>query len=228
MIFQSLITLYDRLAETGNVPPYGFSIEDIGFVITIDKEGNLLDKPEDLRTPLGSQKYDFRTSEVPYTNQVNVRSGNAATTPNFMVDKADYIFGISGSAGKEKYRNSFTGLIYDVCGESDDVGVVAVKNFLGKWKAEDSTELEGWKDICGTHGKMVALRLDGDADFVHERPAVRELWSSFIKHKEYAKGVSFVDGDFDDLQPQYAQFPFGTGASLVSFKNVSRSSRFFN
>ena len=224
MIFQSLIILYDRLAETEDVPPFGFSIEDISFVITIDKDGYLLGQPEDLRTKIDAKKYDFRTSVVPYTNQVDVRSGNAATTPNFMVDKADYIFGMSGNVGKEKYRKYFTKLIHEVCGESDDDGVIAVKNFLGKWKAKDSTELEGWKDICGTHGKWVALRLDGDTGFVHERPAVRELWSSFIKEKEYAKGVSFVDGDLHDLQPQYAQFPFGTGASLVSFNEKAYES----
>ena len=52
MIFQSLISLYDRLAQTDEVPPYGFSIEDIGFVITIDKSGNLIGQPEDLRTKI--------------------------------------------------------------------------------------------------------------------------------------------------------------------------------
>ena len=29
MIFQSLVSLYDRLAKTDEVPPYGFSIEDV-------------------------------------------------------------------------------------------------------------------------------------------------------------------------------------------------------
>ncbi len=34
MIFQSLISLYDRLAKSDDeVPPYGFSVEDIGFVV---------------------------------------------------------------------------------------------------------------------------------------------------------------------------------------------------
>jgi CRISPR-associated protein Csd1 len=224
MIFQSLIALYDRLAPEGKVPPFGFSVEDIGFVITIDKKGNLLGQPEDLRTKIDAQKYEFRASEVPYTNQVNVRSGNAATAPNFMVDKADYIFGMSGNVVKEKYLNSFTNLIHDVCGDSDDDGVVAVKNYLEKWNTKDSLDLEEWKDISGSHGKLVALRLSGDIGFIHERSVVRELWTSYINKKEYVKGVSFVDGDLHDLQPQYAQFPFGTGASLVSFNEKAYES----
>lgn len=224
MIFQSLIALYDRLAPENKVPPYGFSIEDIGFVITIDREGNLIGQPEDLRKKTGPQKFEFRTSEVPYTNQVNVRSGNAATEPNFMVDKADYIFGMSGSAEKEKYRQSFKQLIRDVCADADDDGVIAVMNFLDKWNPAESQKLEYWKEICGTHGKMTALRLVGDTGFIHERPAVKKLWSEFIEKKKYRQGVSFVDGGVHDLQSQYAQFPFGTGASLVSFNEKAYES----
>lgn len=107
MIFQSLIALYDRQAKIDKTPSYGFSDEDIGFVITIDKEGNLVGQPEDLRTKIKANVFDFRKSVVPYTNQVNVRSGNASTTPNFMVDKADYIFGMSGKSKKDVHHNSF-------------------------------------------------------------------------------------------------------------------------
>jgi len=98
MIFQSLIALYERQAKMDKIPSYGFSDEDIGFVISIDKEGNLIGQPEDLRTKIKANIFDFRKSVVPYTNQVNVRSGNASATPNFMVDKADYIFGMSGTS----------------------------------------------------------------------------------------------------------------------------------
>ena len=180
MIFQSLITLYDRLSKNGDVPPYGFSIEDIGFVVTIDKSGNMIGQPEDLRTKITAQKYEFRTSEVPYTNQVNVRANAAATTPNFMVDKADYIFGMSGSAQKKVHHESFVKRIDEVCGDSVDDGVVAVKAFFGKWNPADSADLTDWKEICGIHGKWVAFRLDGDSGFVHERPAIKALWTDFI------------------------------------------------
>ena len=160
MIFQSLITLYDRLAKTNNVPSYGFSIKEIGFVITIDKEGNLIGQPEDMRTKINAQKFEFRTSETPYTNQVNVRSRAAATTPNFMVDEAHYIFGMSGSTQKKEYHGSFIKRIHEVCGDSNDDGVVAVKAFLKKWNPTDSEHLEGWKEISGDKGKWVAFRLE--------------------------------------------------------------------
>ncbi len=222
MIFQSLISLYDRLGE--EAPPYGFSIEDIGFAITVDREGNLIGEPEDLRVKIKANSYDFRQSVVPYSNKVNVRANAAAKTPNFMVDKADYLFGMSGKSKKAVHHESFKKMIDEVCGESRDEGVLAVHSFLNSWKPQDAVELPFWKDMCGIHGKWVAFRLQGDREFVHEREAVRSLWADFVKREEFPQGVSFIDGETHELQRQYAQFKFGSGASLVSFNEVAYES----
>jgi len=224
MIFQSLIQLYERLDRFEKVPPFGFSMEEIGFVITIDHDGKMVGEPEDLRKKITANKYEYRLSEVPFSNSVEVRSGNAATMPNFMVDKADYIFGMSGKAKKEKYQRSFIKHIEKVCGQSEDDGVVAVKKFLAGWNPEDSLNLPLWKEISGTHGKWIAFRLKSEVGFVHERPAVKQLWKEFIAPKKYPEGTSFIDGKIQPLQSQYAQFKFGTGASLVSFNEVAYES----
>ena len=224
MIFQSLITLYDRLARTGDAPPYGFSIEDIGFVVNIDKTGKMIGQPEDLRDKISAQKYEFYASEVPYTNQVNVRANAAAKTPNFMVDKADYIFGLSGSVEKDVHHKCFIEHVGQVCGDSKDEGVLAVKAFLDHWNPQSSTELTGWKDMCGIHGKWIAFRLQDDSCFVHERPTVKALWADYVLREIFPQGISFLDGDVHKLQTQYAQFKFGSGASLVSFNEVTYES----
>ncbi len=131
MIFQSLIDFYDRLVESDQVPPYGFSNEDIGFVLNIDKNGNLVGQPEDLRTKIKTNTYNFRQSIVPYSNKVNVRAGKgAAETSNFIVDKADYVFGMSGKTKKTTHQQSFKALIETVSGDSSDEGVLAVKASL--------------------------------------------------------------------------------------------------
>lgn len=224
MIFQSLISLYDRLAQTNEVPPYGFSVEDIGFVITIDKDGNMIGQPEDLRVKTGSQKYDFRLSEVPYSNAVNVRSSNASTTPNFMLDNASFIFGMSGSKQKEIHHKSFIALIDEVCGDSQDEGIKVVKMFLKKWDPADSVDLRDWKEICGPHGKWITFRLQGDTGFVHERTEVKELWLKFVDKDPFLQRTSFIDGKTHDMQTQYSQFKFGTGASFVSFNEKAYES----
>ncbi len=229
MIFQSLVSLYERLPqadfpETDGAPPFGFSVEDIGFMITIDQEGKMVGQPEDLRVKIKANTYDYRQSVVPYTNQVNVRSSGAARTPNFMVDKAEYLLGMSGSARKKVHHDSFKKLIAEVCGQSGDEGVVAVRKFLDQWQPEKSINLRDWKEMCGDKGKWVAFRLQGDRCFVHERPAVQKLWQDFLAAKKYPEGVSFLDGSFHPLQSQYAQFRFGSGASLVSFNEVAYES----
>ncbi|MCI5150154.1 MAG: type I-C CRISPR-associated protein Cas8c/Csd1, partial [Candidatus Electrothrix sp. MAN1_4] len=96
-------------------------------------------------------------------------------------------------------------------------GVLAVKAFLAEWNPEDSPELAFWDEICGTHGKWVAFELEGATGFIHERPAVKELWQQYLGEKKYRQKISLVTGKKGDIQEQYAQFKFGSGASLVSF-----------
>jgi len=235
VIFQSLIALYDRLPKVdeseiedveGKVPPPNFSIEDIGFFITINREGELRGEPEDLRERINAKSFKYWSSVVPYTNQVNVRTSNADKTPNFMVDKADYTLGMFKNSLKEAHHNSFRKLIDEVCGSSQDEGVLAVRAFLKKWNPAKAKE-SSWQEICGKHGKWVAFKLEGDREFVHERPEVRKLWDSFAKQKEYPQGISLVDGQIHHLQPQYAQFKLGsssTGASLTSFNKKAYES----
>ncbi len=227
MIFQALISLYDRLPQSDperGVPPFGFSVEDIGFVVTIDRDGNMVGQPEDLREKVKANTYNYRKSVVPYSNQVNVRANAAAKTPNFMVDKADYLFGMSGASRKKVHHDSFKKLIDEVGGESRDEGLLAVRSFLAKWRPGDSVELNYWKEMSGIYGKWEAFRLQGDSCFIHERPAVKKLWAAYLTGEEFPKGVSFVDGEEHDLQTQYAQFKFGSGASLVSFNEKAYES----
>ncbi|NIA31525.1 MAG: type I-C CRISPR-associated protein Cas8c/Csd1 [Actinobacteria bacterium] len=224
MILQALISFYDRLALADKISPYGFSDEDVGFVVNIDHEGRITGPPEELRTKIKMNIFEYRHSEVPYTNQVNVRANAAAKTPNFMVDKADYVFGMSGKAEKKEHHESFTRRIDEVCKNSTDDGVLAVKAFLSTWNPVDSLALPDWKEISGPHGKWVAFRLQGDFCFVHERSEVKKLWSDFIARDEFPKGVNLLDGAACNLQLQYAQFKFGSGASLVSFNEVAYES----
>jgi CRISPR-associated protein Csd1 len=224
MIFPSLIDYYNRLSKTENVPPFGFSIEDIGFSINISKEGNLIGDPEDLRTKIKTNVYEYMPSIVPYSNRVNVRSSGAAKVPNFMVDKAEYVFGMSGSSFKKVHHESFKALIADVCFESEDPGFSAVMSFLNNWEPKKSLNLPCWEEISGAHGKWVAFRLEGERCFVHERQAVKKCWSDYLKKEKHMKGFSFVEGSVLPLQPQYAQFKFGSGASLVSFNESAYES----
>ena len=224
MIFDSLVRYYNRLYEKEAVPPFGFSNEDIGFSIAITKDGEMIGDPIDLRNKVTATQFDYKLSVVPYSNKVNVRSGNAADMPNFMVDKADYIFGMSGNTRKDKHHESFTKLVNEICKESYDDGINAVKNFLNKWDIAESTNLTAWKDISGINGKWIAFRLEDERQFIHERAEVKKVWLKHLEKEEYENGFSFVEGEFLPIQVQYSQYKFGSGASLVSFNDSAYES----
>ena len=52
----------------------------------------------------------------------------------------------------------------------------------------------------------------------------KRLWTEYLSQIQYSKGISLVDGKIGDLQKQYAQFKFGTGAALVSFNESAYES----
>lgn len=227
MILSSLVSYYDRLHEGGNVPDFGFSIEDIGFAVKIDRQGNLVGEPLDLRTKVNANYFEYKLSIVPYTNEVNARSRNAAKIANFIVDKVDYVFGMSGKSEKTTHHQSFNSLIEEVCPKTVDEGILAVKAFLKKWNPEDSVDFPLWKEMSGDKAKWVAFQLEGENRFIHERPAVKECWVNYLVErveKEHEKGVSLVDGRPSPIQFQYSQFKFGSGASLVSFNESAYES----
>jgi len=45
----SLVRAYDRMAERREVPPYGYSQEKIGFLISLNPDGTVAHEPIDLR-----------------------------------------------------------------------------------------------------------------------------------------------------------------------------------
>jgi CRISPR-associated protein Csd1 len=180
--------------------------------------------PEDLRTNMNSNGYHYFSSEVPYSNKVNVRSSGAAKVPNFMVDKADYIFGMSGSTEKQVHHEHFKRRVDEIGAHCDDEGLLAVSNFLRKWTPKASADIKGWREICGIHGKWVAFRLKGDTGFIHDRPAVKKLWADYLAKENHPEGYCLVTGQIGPTQPQYAQFKFGSGASLVSFNEKAYES----
>ena len=196
MIFDSLIQYYNRLYEKEDVPPFGFSNEDIGFAVNITKNGEMVGEPIDLRNKVSATQFDYKLSVVPYSNKVNVRSGNAADMPNFLTDKADYIFGMSRNNKKDKHHESFINQIDEICGETQDEGINAIKMFLKKWDNSKSPGLAAWKDISGINGKWVAFKLEGERQFIHERQEAKRCWLKHLEKEEYEKGFSFVEGDF--------------------------------
>ena len=93
-ILASLAKAYDRLPDA---PPFGFSSEKIGFLISLNEDGTVASLPIDLRND--DKKKTPRQMFVPQA--IKRTSGVAA---NFLWDKTAYVLGVTASEGKSATR----------------------------------------------------------------------------------------------------------------------------
>ena len=96
----SLVRAYDRMADRGEVPPFGYSTEKIGFVISLNEDGTLAGVPTDLRSGEGKKRI-ARPMAVP---QPAKRTSGIAS--NFLWDKTAYVLGVTAGEGKRSARRT--------------------------------------------------------------------------------------------------------------------------
>jgi CRISPR-associated protein Csd1 len=225
MILQTLNEYYGRLFEEGVVPSFGFSYEKISFELLLDSEGTLLNV-NDLRNHDG-KKYKSAIMEVPYTNEVNVRSSNVQ--PNFLVDKATYTLGNDEDTKPKRLKEcheSFLTLLDNVTKNIDDKGLIAVQKFLKVWKPEDSSSLNHWEDIATGKDGFIVFRIDGKKSYVHDQTTVKQAWEKYLSCQK-DDGINYsaqclITGKRGKIQRLHTQFKNiqggqQSGKSLVSF-----------
>jgi CRISPR-associated protein Csd1 len=88
----SLVRAYDRMAARGEVPPYGYSQEKIGFLIPLNPDGSVAHAPIDLREAEGRRKWRL----WPYRSQPKER---LVSNPIFSGTRA-YVLGVTAGEGK--------------------------------------------------------------------------------------------------------------------------------
>src|SRR6516165_9884061 len=90
----ALVRAYDRMAARNEAPAFGYSIQNIGFLISLNTDGSLAGMPVDLRSGEGKKRV-ARPLAVP--QPVKRTSGIA---PNFLWDKTAYVLGVTGGDRK--------------------------------------------------------------------------------------------------------------------------------
>ncbi|MCD6394557.1 MAG: type I-C CRISPR-associated protein Cas8c/Csd1, partial [Planctomycetes bacterium] len=231
MILQALHQYYERLAPERKMPEFGFSMENVGFVLEIAEDGKLVQE-HDIRQGEGASLRPVLL-KIPYTNKVNVRAVNIE--PNFLVDKAAYLLGADqktkASRLPECYK-SFISLVQTVLGGIDDEGAKAVLKFYQSWKPTKAPEkLRYWGDITSDKAGFIAFQLCGERQYIHLRPKVRNAWQKYLStQKSKLQGQCLLSGcQHTDLQQLHAQFKGiaggqSSGKSLVSFNIKSAES----
>lgn len=232
MILQALTSLYEALAQKGEISKEGWSREKISFALSIDEEGNLLRVTPLFDTVDGPKG---KTREVPQKMMVPAavkRTSGAAA--NFLWDNSSYILGVSLKKGeddaeREKRRNKDI-KCFEACRElhhsmldgMEYPAAKAVLNFLDKWepqKAEENNLVAQYaKEILS--GANMVFRFNGG--YVHDDPQLASVWQKANAKQKDNIGQCLVTGALDEIQKTHptikgVQGAQSSGAALVSF-----------
>jgi CRISPR-associated protein Csd1 len=219
-VFGSLIRAYERLGH--EVPPFGYSVEKIGFEIPLYLDGTLAGVPIDRRQGEGKKKTPF-PMRVP---QPAKRTSGVA--PNFLWDKTSYALGISGKAEKRTADEhaAFVARHQELLQGSNDEGLQAFLRFLETWHPEDFATIEWPTDIKEQIvDQNVVFSLENERRRqirIHDRPAAQELWARLCSEAEKSQAACLVTGEHSAIARLHPAIKGvwgaqSSGASIVSF-----------
>jgi CRISPR-associated protein Csd1 len=216
----ALVRAYDRMAARNEAPAFGYSIQNISFLVSLNADGSLAGMPVDLRSGEGKKRV-ARPLAVPQPAK-----RTSGITSNFLWDKTAYVLGVTGGEGKRTAaeHKAFITLHRNMLAGSDDEGLVALLRFLEGWRPDRFVEL-AWPEEMNDQNIVFALeqqRLDNVC--IHERPAARKLWAKLSSAASGKNGeaVCLVSGE---KAPVARLHPANkgvwgaqsSGASIVSF-----------
>lgn len=212
-ILQALNGYYSRIPD---VAAPGWSQEKFGWCIVLSPDGQVVDV-ENLHD-LSGKKPKPTLRVVPAALKRTV-----AIAPNFLWDKTAYVLGRTAGEGKRTADEhaAFVALHLDRLAGHEDVGLVALRQFLERWNPDQFETLP--RVSPEMLDANVMFRLDGERGFLHERPAARALVEAANSRGDDVVGrFCLVTGEVAPvarLHPTIKGIEGGqsSGAALVSF-----------
>lgn len=207
----ALVRAYDR---TPKAPPFGFSLEKIGFCVVLKPDGSVADV-EDLRSE--DKKRSPKMVLVPQAKKRTV-----GIDPNVLWDKTAYVLGVTAGEGKRTAEEhaAFKMKHLEWLAESLDEGLVALRRFLENWTPDQfSPPRWGEED----RDQNLVFRLAGEEyAYLHDRPAARELWRRIGAEAASAPQICLVTGESGPVARLHPSIKGvwgaqSSGASLISF-----------
>lgn len=213
----SLARAYERLADRGEVPPFGYSAERIAFLVVLDEEGRACGRPVDLRQQQG-RRFLAPTMNVP---QPTKRTSGVAA--NFLWDKTSYALGVTAGEGRRTAAEhaAFVERHRAALGGTDDAGLSALLRFLERWSPEDFARL-GWPAEMKDQNLAFALEEEYRERRIHDRSAARALWGRLSSRDGATEAACLVTGERGPVARLHPAIKGvwgaqSSGASLVSF-----------
>ncbi|PWV62415.1 type I-C CRISPR-associated protein Cas8c/Csd1 [Plasticicumulans acidivorans] len=220
MILQALHDYYERRAS-GRQPlaPIGFELKEIPFVLELAADGRLL-QLRDLR-----EKQDKKLAAPPRQVPRGVKR-TVGIAANFLWDKADYVLGlVPGKGNPERVAEQHAAFRARIealpAALQADAGIAAVRRFyaghLPEVQARYPAEWQEWTQS----NPLLTFQLQGDADWVCQRPAVRAAWAT-LDADTAADGLCLITGEPAHIAETHPAIKgvWGaqtSGANIVSF-----------
>ncbi len=215
-----ILTELKRLAETENLlenPHY--EPKPVPWLIVVDEDGKCLGIQS---TSVPDQRGKPRPKSFSIPRRSGRTSGDQA---EFLVDKAEYVFGIGDrdEAKRKRRRELFVAEVVAAADATHDPGVLAVRKFLEAPPPALPAEM--------TAGDLCAFVFAPDVDrLVSDRPAVQAYWG---QRRELTAGsvlprciICGRPAPPVDKHPGIKKMPGANtaGAAIVSFNNPSGES----
>lgn len=190
-ILASLTRAYDRLPDA---PPFGYSSEKIGFLISLELDGSVA-HVIDLRTGDAKKKL-----ARPLILPESFKRPGVRPRPFFLWDNANYALGLARLTDPSDERlASFQQKHLEFLYDETDEGLTAFRNFLSAWRPELIEQHFLLNEIAN---QKVAFAIESERShrLLHERARARELWSKLrnrwqaVEGKEAAESVCLVEG----------------------------------
>ena len=189
-VLEALVRQYERLHANGEAPPYGYSRERITYALVLSHAG----EPAAV-SPLSeacAQSPARRLCEVPHP----VRR-TSKPSANFLWDKTAYVFGVKRHPVTRRpcpangEHDAFQALHETLLSGADDDGLRALLRFLRAWDPNDYGGLPHAESMLGSN---VIFRLEGERDWLHERPEARSVWAGHLARVQPPHGVCLITG----------------------------------
>ena len=215
-ILASLARAYERMGD--GAPPYGYSTEKIGYLISLNDDGTPAGAPIDLREGEGKKKTP-RALAVPQPAK-----RTSGISPNFLWDKTAYVLGVTAGDGKrtKDEHAKFCEIHEETLRHSDDAGLRALLLFLRAWTPENFMQFS-WPEDMKDQNVVFALESERRAGIqIHDRPAARTLWANRMAGGETSKAACLITGSKGPIARLHPAIKGvwgaqSSGAALVSF-----------
>lgn len=236
MILAKLAGCYHRLANevdkvsgSPKVPAYGFGEEKIGYILVLNKAGELLDCMPNLTA---DKKPQPKLMSVPRPEK-----RTSGVKPNFLWDKSAYVLGVESNKDKatakempfvpsEKTFDAFREAHLDWLKDSQDEGLVALRAFLANWQPEKFADSILTNDVLDAN---LVFKLDDTSGYIHGREEAKALWADLLNTEDAKEGLCLITGEVAPiarLHPAIKGVWGGqsSGGSIISFNKESFTS----